>query len=156
MSFSIPVSVLFFIWLFSMCSRGLRLTVRFTQPIFLSSQLCQWSPQKLIINKYALVCFLTFAKFVSENVNFLTWNEVMVSSMFFLLTSVALNMFSDFSSIFLCKSVNANLGSDFSLPSLKHPESLFYVPLSQQEKLLSPRRAVISFIHSNIVCLAQS
>lgn len=97
MSFSIPVSVLFFIWLFSACSRGLRLTVRFTQPIFLSPQLCQWRPQKLIINKYALVCFLTFAKFVSENVNFLTWNEVMVSSMFFLLTSVALNMFSDFS-----------------------------------------------------------
>lgn len=75
LSFSIPVSVLFFIWLFSVCSRGLRLTVRFTQPIFLSPQLCQWSPQKLIINKYSLVCFLTFAKFVSENVNFdLEWS----------------------------------------------------------------------------------
>lgn len=76
LSFCIHISVLFFIWLFSVCSRSLRLTLRFTQHIFLSLQLCQWNPQKLINKEYVLVYFLTFAKFVSGNVNFLALNEV--------------------------------------------------------------------------------
>lgn len=54
--------------------------------------------------------FLTFVKFVSENVNFL-----------------ALNICSGFSSISLRKSVNANLDSNLSLPSLKLPESPSYI-----------------------------